>query len=39
MKEKQSMIQEIKSVGVNIANETDVKKAYELIKEKIKFSM
>lgn len=32
MKEKQHMIEEIKYAGINISNETDVKKAYELIK-------
>ena len=31
MKEKQSMIQEIRSCGIKVKDESDVKKAYELI--------
>lgn len=30
--EKMSMLQEIKNLGINVSNETDIKKAYELLK-------
>lgn len=35
MKEKKNMIEEIKRAGINIVNEMDVKKAYELIEKEI----
>lgn len=34
MNEKKNMIEEIKNAGINIVNEMDVKKAYELIEKK-----
>ena len=30
--EKMSMLQEIKNLGINVSNETDIRKAYELLK-------
>ena len=34
--EKMSMLQEIKNLGINVSNETDIRKAYELLKNSMK---
>ena len=36
--EKTNMLQEIKNLGIDVSNETDVRKAYELIEKKVKLT-